>query len=153
MEIVLRASVVFVFVFLLTRGLKKRALAELSPFEMILLVSLGDIIQQGITQEDQSITGALLAASTFGFWITLLTWATWRSKRVRTAVEGVPIVLVHDGEPVEAALRVEHMPLDEILEAARNNGIMDLSDIRYAILEVSGKISIIKAEATPKPGS
>lgn len=153
MEIVLRASVVFVFVFLLTRGLKKRALAELSPFEMILLVSLGDIIQQGITQEDQSITGAVLAASTFGFWITLLTWATWRSKRVRTAVEGVPIVLVHDGEPIEAALRVEQMPLDEILEAARNKGIMNLTEIRYAILEVSGKISIIKAEAGSRPDS
>lgn len=100
-----------------------------------------------------SITGAVLAASTFGFWITLLTWATWRSKRVRTVVEGVPIVLVQDGEPVEAALRVEHMPLDEILEAARNKGIMDLSEIRYAILEVSGKISIIKAEAAPTPDS
>jgi uncharacterized membrane protein YcaP (DUF421 family) len=145
-EIVLRASVVFAFVFLLTRGLKKRALAELSPFEMILLVTLGDIIQQGITQEDQSITGAVLAVSTFGFWITLLTWATWRWKRVRGAVEGVPIVLVQDGEPVEAALRLEHMPLDEVLEAARNKGVAGLSEIRLAILEVSGKISIIKAE-------
>jgi uncharacterized membrane protein YcaP (DUF421 family) len=145
-EIVLRASVVFAFVFLLTRGLKKRALAELSPFEMILLVTLGDIIQQGITQEDQSITGAVLAVSTFGFWITLLTWATWRWKRVRGAVEGVPIVLVQDGEPVEAALRLEHMPLDEVLEAARNKGVVGLSEIRLAILEVSGKISIIKAE-------
>ena len=145
MEIVLRASVIFAFVFLLTRGLKKRALAELSPFEMILLVTLGDIIQQGITQEDQSITGAVLAVSTFGFWITLLTWATWRWKRVRSAVEGVPIVLVQDGEPVEAALRLEQMPLDEVLEAARNKGVAGLSEIRLAILEVSGKISIIKA--------
>ncbi len=145
MEIVLRASIVFVFVFLLTRGLKKRALAELSPFEMILLVSLGDIIQQGITQEDQSITGAMLAASTFGFWITLLTWVTWRSKRVRTVLDGVPIVLVRDGEPIEAALRLEHMPLDEVLEAARNKGIGTLGDIKLAILEVSGKISIITA--------
>lgn len=145
MEIVLRASIVFLFVFLLTRGLKKRALAELSPFEMLLLVTLGDIIQQGITQEDQSITGALLAASTFGFWITLLTWVTWRSKRVRSVVEGVPIVLVQDGEPIEAALRLEHMPLDEVLEAARNKGVASLAEIRLAILEVSGKISIIKA--------
>lgn len=151
MEIVLRASIVFLFVFLLTRGLKKRALAELSPFEMIMLVTLGDIIQQGITQEDQSITGAMLAASTFGFWITLLTWATWRSKRVRSAVEGVPIVLVRDGEPVEAALRLEHMPLDEVLEAARNKGVAGLAGIRLAILEVSGKISIIKAEQGDAP--
>ena len=152
MEIVVRGTVVFFFVFLLTRGLKKRALAELSPFEMILLVTLGDIIQQGITQEDQSITGAVLAASTFGFWVTVLTWATWRWQRVRRVVEGVPIVLVQDGVPVEAALKLEHMPLDEVLEAARNKGVVALADIRLAILEVSGKISIIKAEPV-HPGS
>jgi uncharacterized membrane protein YcaP (DUF421 family) len=150
-EIVLRATLVFAFVFLLTRGLKKRALAELSPFEMILLVTLGDIIQQGITQEDQSVTGALLAVSTFAFWITVLTWATWRWKRVRTTVEGVPIVLVQDGEPVEAALRLEQMPLDEVLEAARNKGVSRLADIRLAILEVSGKISIISVDRGAAP--
>ena len=145
MEIVLRATVVFVGVFLLTRGLRKRALAELSPFEMILLVSMGDIIQQGVTQEDYSLTGAGLAAGTFGFWITVLTWLSYRSTRARKLIEGVPLVLVRDGEPVEAALQLEQMPLDEVLEAARQQGVGDLADIRYAVLEVSGKISIIRA--------
>src|SRR5687768_2106735 len=145
MEIVLRATVVFAGVFLLTRGLRKRALAELSPFEMILLVSMGDIIQQGVTQEDYSLTGAGLAAGTFGFWITVLTWLSWRSERARKVIEGVPIVLVRDGEPIDAALRLEQMPLEEILEAARQQGVGDLAEIRYAVLEVSGKISIIKA--------
>ena len=145
MEIVVRATVVFAGVFLLTRGLRKRALAELSPFEMILLVSMGDIIQQGVTQEDYSLTGALLAAGTFGFWIMVLTWLSYRSGRARKLIEGVPLVLVRDGEPVDAALRLEQMPLDEVLEAARQQGVGDLADIRYAVLEVSGKISIIKA--------
>ena len=145
MEIVVRATVVFFGVFLLTRGLRKRALAELSPFEMILLVSMGDIIQQGVTQEDYSLTGAALAAGTFGFWIMVLTWLSWRSERARKVIEGVPIVLVRDGEPVDAALRLEQMPLEEVLEAARQQGVADLADIRYAVLEVSGKISIIKA--------
>ena len=145
MEIVVRASVTFFFLLLLTRGLRKRALAELSPFEMILLVTVGDIIQQGVTQEDYSLTGSVLAVSTFGFWITLLTWATWRSERIRRAVEGVPIVLVHDGRPVDSALRLEQMPLDEVLESARQQGIDDLAHIRLAVLETSGKISIIHA--------
>ena len=145
MEIVVRATVVFAGVFLLTRGLRKRALAELSPFEMILLVSMGDIIQQGVTQEDYSLTGAALAAGTFGFWIMVLTWLTWRSERARRIIEGVPLVLVQDGEPVDAALRLEQMPLEEVLEAARQQGVGDLAEIRYAVLEVSGKISIIKA--------
>jgi uncharacterized membrane protein YcaP (DUF421 family) len=143
-EIVLRASIVFAGLLLLTRGLRKRALAELSPFEMILLVSMGDIVQQGITQEDMSLTGAGLAAGTFAFWISLLTWMSYRSERARRVIEGVPIVLVRDGEPVDAALRLEQMPLAEVMEAARQQGVGDLADIRYAVLEVSGKISIIK---------
>jgi uncharacterized membrane protein YcaP (DUF421 family) len=144
-EIVIRATIIFFFLFLLTRGLKKRALAEMAPFEMLLLVILGDIVQQGITQEDYSVTGAVLAASTFAFWITVLTWASWRSVRVRRVIDGVPIVLVQDGEPIEAALRLEHMPIDEVLEAARQQGIDNLSSIRLAVLEPSGKVSIIQA--------
>jgi uncharacterized membrane protein YcaP (DUF421 family) len=144
-EIVFRASVVFALMFLLTRGLRKRALTELSPFEMILLVSMGDIIQQGVTQEDMSLTGATLATGTFAFWIAALTWLSYRSDGARRVIEGVPLVLVRDGEPVEAALKLEQMPLDEVLEAARQQGVSDLAEIRYAVLEVSGKISIIKA--------
>jgi uncharacterized membrane protein YcaP (DUF421 family) len=144
-EIVIRATVTFAGLFVLTRGLRKRALAEMSPFEMILLVSIGDIIQQGVTQEDYSLTGAGLAAGTFGFWVAFLTWISWRSERARKIIEGVPLVLIRDGEPVDAALRLEQMPLDEVLEAARQQGVADLSDVRYAVLEPSGKISIIKA--------
>jgi uncharacterized membrane protein YcaP (DUF421 family) len=143
-EIVIRATVVFFGLFLLTRGLRKRALAELAPFEMLLLVVLGDIVQQGVTQEDYSVTGAVLAAGTFGFWVTVMTWGTWRSQRVRRMVDGVPIVLVQDGQPIEAALRLEHMPIEEILEAARQEGIDDLARIRLAVLEPSGRISIIR---------
>ena len=146
MEIVVRATVVFFGLFLLTRGLRKRALAELAPFEMLLLVVLGDIVQQGVTQEDYSVTGAVLAAGTFGFWVTVMTWGTWRSQRVRRIVDGDPIVLVQDGRPVDAALRLEHMPIDEILEAARQQGIDDLARIRLAVLEPSGRISIIRTE-------
>ena len=144
MEIVLRASIVFLFVFLLTRGLKKRALAELSPFEMILLVTLGDIVQQGITQEDYSVTGVILAAGTFTFWVMVMSWASFRSSRARRVIEGVPLVIVENGEPVEASLRVEHMPLEEVLEAARQEGIDDLSRVRLGVLETSGRISFVK---------
>ncbi|MFO7281652.1 MAG: DUF421 domain-containing protein [Thermoanaerobacterales bacterium] len=144
MEIVARATVVFFFLLLLTRGLKRRVLADLSPFEMILLVVLGDIVQPGVTQEDSSLTGAVLAACTFGFWVTVTTWATWRSRRLRRVVDGVPIVLVEDGRPVEAALRLEQMPVEELFEAARQQGIDDLSAIRLAVLEPSGRISIIR---------
>jgi uncharacterized membrane protein YcaP (DUF421 family) len=144
MEIIARATIVFWLVFLLTRGLKRRSLADMAPFEMILLVVLGDIIQQGVMQQDYSVTGAFLALSTFGFWITVMTFITWRWRRVRHIMEGVPIVLVADGKPIDSALATEHMPLDEVLEAARQQGVEDISKIRLAILEVSGKISILQ---------
>ena len=146
MEIIARATVIYFFLWLLTRGLRKRALADLAPFEMILLVTLGDIVQQGVTQEDFSLTGAILAASTMAFWVTVFTWLSWRSDRARRAIEGVPLVIVRDGEPVAEALRLERMPLAEVLEAARRQGVDSLDKVRLAILEPSGSISIIKTE-------
>lgn len=144
MQIVGRATVVFWMIFLLTRGLKRRSLADMAPFEMILLVVMGDIVQQGMMQQDYSVTGAFLALGAFGFWLTMVTYITWRSKKARRIMEGVPIVLVADGKPIDKALAVEHMPLDEVLEAARQQGVDDLAKIRLAVLEVSGRISIIE---------
>src|SRR3546814_13994467 len=87
MEIVVRATIIFVFLLILTRGLKRRTLADMAPFEMILLVVVGDIVQQGVTQEDFSLTGAVLAASTFGFWVTVLSYASWRWAPVGRAID------------------------------------------------------------------
>ena len=148
MELVVRATVTFWVLFALTRGLKKRTLGEMAPFELLFLVTLGDIVQQGITQEDYSLTGSVLAVTTFGFWASVLTYLSWRSERARRIIEGVPLVLVLDGVPVDAAMRVEQMPIEEILEAARQNGVEQLEDIRLAVLEPSGRISIIKRDPT-----
>jgi uncharacterized membrane protein YcaP (DUF421 family) len=143
-EIIARGSIVFWMVFLLTRGLKRRSLGDMAPFEMVLLVVLGDIIQQGVMQQDYSVTGAFLALSAFGFWISVVTYISWRSTKARHVLEGVPIVLIADGKPIDSALATEQMPLDEVLEAARQQGVDDMSKIRLAILEVSGRISIIQ---------
>jgi uncharacterized membrane protein YcaP (DUF421 family) len=144
MEIILRATVTFVLLFALTRGLKRRTLAELAPFELLLLVALGDIVQQGITQEDYSLTGALLAITTFAFWITILSYVTWRSERLARIVDGVPLVIVQNGSVVESTLRAERLPVHELMEAARQRGIDDLDDVRLAVLEPTGRISFIR---------
>lgn len=143
MEIVARATIVFAFLMLLTRGMKRRTLGDLAPFELLLLVIIGDIVQQGVTQEDYSLTGAVLAASTFAFCLTAVTYATWRWRRVATVVEGMPVVIVINGEPVMAALKAERMPLHELYEAARQQGLDTLADVRLAVLEPSGRISFI----------
>ncbi len=144
MEIVLRATVTFAFLLLLTRGLRRRTLGDMAPFEMILLVVVGDIVQQGITQEDMSLTGSVIAVSTFGFWVTVLSYLTWRFETVAKVVDGVPVLLVRDGEPIEANLAQERMPISELMEAARQQGIDDLAKVRAAVLEPSGRISFIQ---------
>ena len=118
--------------------MKRRTLADMAPFELLLLVTLGDIVQQGITQEDFSVTGAVLAVSTFAFWITVLSYLTWRSRRVAAIVDGVPLVIVQDGRPVERTMAIERLPLDELLEAARQEGIESLDSVKLAVLEPPG---------------
>ena len=144
MEIVARATIVFFFMFVLMRGTKRRTISDLSPLEMILLVVLGDIVQSGVTQEDMSLSGVVLAVSTFAFWISVLNWLTWRSDRARVLLEGVPLVVVKDGELVMSTLKQEKIPIAEVNEAARQEGIGDLAQIEIGILEVSGRFSFIK---------
>ena len=144
MEIILRATVIFLFLLLLTRGMKRRTLAELAPFELLLLVTLGDIVQQGITQEDYSLTGAMLAIVTFAFWITVLSYVTWRSRRLAGIIQGVPLVIIQDGAVIEPTLRAERLPVDEVREAARQRGIRDFAEVKLAVLEPTGRISFIR---------
>ena len=146
MEVIVRGTVIFFFLLVLTRGLKRRTLADMAPFEMILLVVMGDIVQQGVTQEDYSLTGAVLAASTFAFWVTVVSYVSWKWQRVGRVIDGVPVVIVQDGRPVIEALRVERMPVDEVMEAARQQGLDSLDKVRLAVLEQSGRVSFIKKD-------
>jgi uncharacterized membrane protein YcaP (DUF421 family) len=144
MEIVIRATVLYFFLWMLTRGLGKRELAEMTAFELLLLMVVGDLIQQGVTQEDMSVTGAILAVGTIGMWILVFSYLGFRFRPARKLIEGVPIVVVKDGRPVEPALRLERVVLEELLESARNQGIANLRDIELAILEPSGQFSFLE---------
>jgi uncharacterized membrane protein YcaP (DUF421 family) len=144
MEIIVRATVIYFFLWGLTRALGKRELAEMTAFELLLLVVVGDLIQQGVTQEDMSITGAMMAVGTIAAWILVFSWLGWRFRPARHLIEGVPVVVVRDGRPIEPALRLERVALDELLESARNQGIANLRDIELAILEPSGQFSFLQ---------
>jgi len=143
MEIILRAAVIFLFIWLATKAMGKRELAQLSAFELILLVTMGDLIQQGVTGDDRSITGAVLAVSTMSVLIVFTSFVSYRSQRLRTALEGFPVIVVRDGMPIDNALRAERLTLDEITGAARDQGIDDLRRVRVGILEPEGKFSFI----------
>jgi uncharacterized membrane protein YcaP (DUF421 family) len=148
MEMVLRASAIYFFLWAITRGLGKRELAEMSAFELLLLVTVGDLIQQGVTQEDMSVTGAMLAVGTIGIWVLIFSWIGFRWRRARQVIEGVPVVVVRDGRPLEEALRLERVTIDEILEGAREQGIANLRDVQLAILEPDGRFSFLKKEGS-----
>lgn len=105
MDLVIRATVVFFFIFLITRIAGRRELSSLEPFDLILLVVLGDLVQQGITQSDESVTGTLIVISTITLRSVAVSWASFRSGRIRLVTEGEPIILVQDGQIIERNLR------------------------------------------------
>lgn len=143
MDLVIRAAVVFGFVFLITRITGRRELSQLEPFDVILLVVVGDLVQQGVTQSDDSVTGALTVISTIGVLSVFVSWLSFRFKLVRRVTEGEPVVLVHDGRPVERNMRRERITIEDIQEQARQSQITSLGELRFAILENDGRISFI----------
>jgi uncharacterized membrane protein YcaP (DUF421 family) len=143
MDIVIRAAIIFAFVFLLTRLLGRRELNSLEPFDLILLIVTGDLVQQGVTQNDQSLTGAMLAISTIGLLTVALSYLSFRFKRMRPILNGEPIVLVEDGEVIEPNLRRQRLTREEIGAEARLEGISSIEDVRWAILETNGQISFV----------
>jgi|ERR1700733_4618386 len=143
MDLVIRATVVFFFVFLVTRVVGRRELSQLEPFDLILLVVVGDLVQQGVTQSDESVTGALIVIATIALLSIAVSWVSFRSRRVRVITEGEPIVLVQDGRPIERNMRRERITLEDIQEEARQAQITSVADLRWAILEDGGRISCI----------
>jgi uncharacterized membrane protein YcaP (DUF421 family) len=143
MDLVIRATVIFFFIFMITRIAGRRELSSLEPFDVILLVVLGDLVQQGITQSDESVTGTLIVMSTITLLSVAVGWVSFRSGRVRLVTEGEPIVLVQDGRPIERNLRRERLTRGDLEEEARQQQVQSLADIRWAILETDGSISVI----------
>ena len=145
MEIVVRATIVFWFLWLVVRGTGKRSLSELTPLDLLLVVVVGDLVQQGVTQEDMSITGAVLAASVFVGWTLVADAVEKRSDRARRLLSGEPVIVLRGGKPLEERLERERITLEELKEAARLEGHRDLEDLEYAVLETDGKFSFIRA--------
>jgi uncharacterized membrane protein YcaP (DUF421 family) len=143
MDIVLRAAAAFVLVFLLLRVTGRRELSTLEPFDLILLVVIGDLVQQGVTQSDMSFTGLVLAVGTFTVLAVATSWLSYRFKAMRKVLEAAPLVVVEHGKPIEHNMRAERLTLEEVAEAARLQQVASLEDVEWAIIEPTGQISII----------
>jgi uncharacterized membrane protein YcaP (DUF421 family) len=144
MDIVLRAFVLYVFIVFVMRVIGRRELSSMTPFDLVLLIILGDAIQQGLTQDDYSVTGAILAVATIATLQVLTSYLSYRSKKARTVLEGDPIVLVDHGQIVQGNLKRERMTEDEVAEEMRQQQIASLDEVDWAIIEANGSISFIK---------
>jgi uncharacterized membrane protein YcaP (DUF421 family) len=145
-DIALRAAFAFGFIFLLTRVVGRRELTSLEPFDLVLLIVVGDLVQQGITQSDYSLTGLVIAVATMALLTVAASWLSFRFPRLRPVLDGEPIVIVRDGEPIERNLKRERVTLAEVEAEARIQQIDSLRKVRWAALETSGKISFLVDE-------
>src|SRR4051812_19279118 len=152
MEIVFRALFIFFFLWVVTRAVGRSSLGELSTFQLLLYVTMGDLVQQAVTQQDYSVTSGVLAVSTFALLTVLFGWVSWRFRKSRPLIDGLPVVIVKDGEPLLAAMSQERMTLDELYAQARQQGIRKLGDIDLAVLETDGKVSFF-TEDGPESGA
>jgi uncharacterized membrane protein YcaP (DUF421 family) len=141
MDLVFRTVYVFVLIFVVTRAVGRRELSSMEPFDMILLVVIGDLVQQGVTQSDYSLTGATTVISTIALLTVFTAWLSYRVRRLRPLLEGEPVVIVADGRVLDRNLRRQRMTVEEVEAEARLQQIDSLDDVRFAVLETNGKIS------------
>lgn len=147
MEIVYRSALMFLFLWVITRVVGRSTLGELSTFELLLYVTMGDLVQGAVTQQDYSLTGGILAVGVFALLTITISYVNWRWPRARKLIEGVPVVVITDGEPVIDSMRKERLSIDDLMTAAREEGIRRFSDVDLAVLESNGRISFFTRSA------
>jgi uncharacterized membrane protein YcaP (DUF421 family) len=144
MDIVIRAVIAYVFIITLLRLTGRRELSSMGPTDLVLLVVMGDLIQNGVTQSDMSVTGVTIAVTTFALLSVASSYLVFKSRRAQKIIEGTPIILVEDGTLVEANLRTERMTREDVMEEARAQQIENFDEIKWAVLESNGSVSFIK---------
>jgi uncharacterized membrane protein YcaP (DUF421 family) len=145
-DLVARTVVIFFIILIVTRAVGRRELSSLEPFDLILLVVIGDLVQQGVTQSDYSMTGAIIVVSTIALLTVAMSYLSFRFRRLRPVLEGEPLVLLEDGRPIERNLQRERITVEELAAAAREQEIGSLETVHLAVLETSGHISFLKLD-------
>jgi uncharacterized membrane protein YcaP (DUF421 family) len=146
-EKLVRSAVVYGFLLAAFRLSGKRQEGQLSPFDLVVLLIIANVLQNAAIGEDNSLTGGMLGAATIFGLNWGVTEASYRSKKVRRVLEAQPTMLVHNGRVLHANLERERVTMDELLVALRRNGLVEPSQARYVILEENGNISVIPADA------
>ncbi|HEX5149327.1 MAG TPA: YetF domain-containing protein, partial [Candidatus Limnocylindrales bacterium] len=143
LEVIVRTAVVYLFLVLILRLSGKREVGQMSILELIVILLISDAVQNSMVGGDTTLAGGLIAVLTLLGLDYGLSVATGRSRRLRRAIEGEPRLLVRDGRLLTKALREEKVEADEVRVAARAQGLARIEDVRLAVLETDGSISVI----------
>jgi uncharacterized membrane protein YcaP (DUF421 family) len=147
MDTVLRAAAVYIVVLLVLRLAGRRTVAEMTPFDLVLLLIIGDATQQALLGDDFSLTTAFLVVATLIVLDILLSLLKERFASLAKLIDGVPMVIVENGQPLRERMRRARVSMDDVMLSARESqGIERLEEIKFAVLEVSGGISVIPRE-------
>jgi len=142
-EFALRAVLVYGFLLVILRLTGKRQVGQLSPFDLVLLLILSNAVQNSMNAGDNTVAAGFILAGTLVGLNSLVSWLTYRSKKVQRFVEGNPLVLVHNGKVVQSVLESEEVTQHELMAALRAAGLSSLEEVHMAILETNGHISVI----------
>jgi uncharacterized membrane protein YcaP (DUF421 family) len=146
MDVALRTIIGFVVILVITRSVGRRELSSMEPFDLVMLVVVGDLVQQGITQSDNSVTGLVIVLSVLGMMTVTVAYLNYRVGWLRPVLEGGPVVLVEDGRVLKRNLNRERITVEELESEARQQQIEKIDDVRLAVLETNGRISFIQAD-------
>lgn len=143
-EFVIRALLVYGFLLLVLRLTGKRQVGQLSTFDLVLLLVLSNAVQNSMNGGDNTVAGGFVLVLTLVAVNALVTWVSFRSKKVALLVEGRPCILVHDGAVLEGSLTREQISRHELMAAIRQVGLTEIEEVRVAILEANGRINVIR---------
>jgi uncharacterized membrane protein YcaP (DUF421 family) len=143
-ELVIRASSVFLFLFIVCRIWGRKHLGQLSPFDFILLLIISECFQSALQGEEKSITGGMIALTTLVLLNSALTRSTYFSKRAEKFLDGEPKILVKDGVVNEELREKQFLSYQDLYVALRMEGVIELKDVIQATIEPNGRISVVR---------
>lgn len=149
LEKILRSVVVYLFILVALRFTGKRQVGQLTPFDLVVLLILSNVVQNAIIGNDNSLTGGLIGAVTILVLNFLVAELSYRFKPARRLLEGEPALLIHNGKVIQRNLQRERISMNDLSAALRKSGASDIANVRFAVLEENGQISVVpKAKGT-----
>jgi len=149
LEIAIRTALIYLVVLIGIRLTGKREVGQMTPFDLVLLLLIANAVQNAMTGPDTSLTGGLVAAITLLAVNDIVSRLTWRYHRARRLIEGSPTLLIHSGKILEDHLARERLTREEVLQALRKHGVAAVEEVKLAVLEVDGSISVLKNDEMP----